>query len=416
LTKVTGIDRRGAKAISVLHVFFYFQPDFTGEGLYFQKLAPLLARLGIRSDVAVAAKRPADSRDFPGIERIHRFVDANTEVRPWGNRPLLLWFLLNAWRYDVVHFHCFVDRLFLLHLIARCFGCRVVQSATLDDGLGMVVDGYRPYRRRFVRRLCRLVHHAVAISPRLFEDSLRVLPRSRTSLIPQGVDCRALAPDPARRASARAAFGFTPSDFVLLFIGGICARKDVGMLIDAMPAVRRTHAAARLMIVGPDLEKDYAESLRRRAASLGEGGVWFTGFLEDPVAAYAAADVFVFASRDEGFGNVLIEAMAAGLPVVARHLPGVTDSFIVDNKNGFLFSNVSDYCAVLDRLIGDARLCGDIGRVARMTAAEHDIDIVAGRYADIYREVVEDACAASVNRHFAGACGERMTGRGPDRQ
>lgn len=327
---------------------------------------------------------------MPGIDTVHRFIDPNTERRPWGNRPLLLWFLFNAWRYDVVHFHCFVDRMFLLHGIARCFGCRVIQSATLDDGLGMVVDGYRPRSRGLVRKFCRLIHHAVAISPRLFADSRTVLPKTRVSLIPQGVNRAALAPDPARRDKARAAFGFKPSDVVLLFIGAICVRKDVGFLIDAMPALRRQSDSIRLMIVGPDLEEEYAASLRPRAAALGEGAVWFTGFLHDPSSAYAVADVFVFASRDEGFGNVLIEAMAAGLPVVSRHLPGVTDSFIVDGENGFLFSDAAGYCAMVERLYRDPDLRGQVGQAARVAAAGYDLDAMARRYAAIYRGEAEE--------------------------
>jgi glycosyltransferase involved in cell wall biosynthesis len=380
------------KVLRALHVFLYFPPDFTGEGIYFAKLAPLLDGLGIRSDVAVAASWPAPTGAIPGVGVVHRFVDGGTKSHPWGNRPLLFWFLLNAWRYDIVHFHCFVDRLFLLHIIARCFGCRVVQSATLDDGLGMAVDGYSARHRGLVRRMCRLIHHVVAISPHLFDDTLRVFPRPRVSLIPQGVQWRRLSPSgPDRRAAARAALGFLPQDMVLLFVGGISGRKDIHLLLDAMPALRHGSGSVRLLVVGPDLDGDYAASVRQRAQSLGEGVVSFAGFMEDPTPAYVAADIFVFASRREGFGNVLIEAMAAGLPVVARRLPGVTDSFIVDGENGLLFSDRETYERHVTRLLDDAALRRRIGGAARTVAAVHDLAGTAQRYSAVYRGATEPA-------------------------
>lgn len=373
-------------AVRVLHVFVYFHPDFSGEGLYLEKLAPLLAAVGIRSDVAVAASTSAPARKpmMPGIDGIHRFA-ARGRTLPLCNWLMVVWFLNHAWRYDVVHFHCFVDRLFLLHMIARMSGCRIVQSATLDDGLGMAVDGYRARGRWLVRRLCRLIHHAVAISPRLFEDSLRILPQRRVSLIPQGV----VRPSPSarlgQRAVARDALGFAADDIVLLFVGGICARKDVAFLLDAMPAALRSDARVRLLVVGPDLDSEYADLVRRRAASFGDGVVRFTGFLEDPSPAYLAADIFVFASRAEGFGNVLIEAMAAGLPVLARRLAGVTDSFIVDGATGFLFSDAATYDEILARLIAEAALRQRIGQAAQAAAADYDMAVIAARYAELYR-------------------------------
>lgn len=373
------------KPLRVLHVYLYFHPDFSGEGLYLEKLAPLLADLGIRSDVAVAASTSAPMRKpvMPGIDDVHRFV-ARGDILPWYNGHLVAWFLTHAWRYDVVHFHCFVDRLFLLHMIARISGCRIVQSATLDDGLGMVVDGYRARGHWLVRRLCRLIHHAVAISPRLFEDSLRVLPQRRVSLIPQGVVRPSLSARLGQRAVVRAALGFAPDDIVLLFVGGICVRKDVAFLLDAMPAAMRRNARVRLLLVGPDLDGEYADLIRRRAASLGDGVVRFTGFLEDPSPAYLAADIFVFASRAEGFGNVLIEAMAAGLPVLARRLTGVTDSFIVHGATGFLFSDAASYDEILARLIAEAALRARIGEAARAATADYDMTAAAARYAEVY--------------------------------
>jgi hypothetical protein len=176
------------KPLRVLHIFRYFRPDFTGEGLYLEKLAPLLDDLNIQADVAVECTRsPAVKRKLAGIGRTSFFGLGSGQVR---RIPAVMtgWFLVNAFRYDVVHFHAFVDRVFLFHLIARLSGCRIVQSATLDDGLGSVLRGYRPIYRPLLLRLCRLIDAAIAISPRLHADTRQVLPPRRTWLIPQGVN------------------------------------------------------------------------------------------------------------------------------------------------------------------------------------------------------------------------------------
>ena len=394
--------------VRVLHVFRYFQPDFTGEGLYFAKLAPHLAALGVQCDVAVAARDSAPTVPPPaGVGAVHRLVDEATQAHAWGNRRLLAWLMANARCYHAVHFHSLVDRLFLPQLLARLSFCRVVQSATLDDGLGMIVDSYKPHGRFFVRRFCRLIDRAVTISPRLYDDSLRVLPRDRVSLIPQGVNRRVFAVAPEVRAAARAAFGLAPDDVVLLFVGGLCERKDVAFLLDAMPAAPAGGKRLRLLVVGPDLERDYARRLRDRAPALGQGTVIFTGYLADPAQAYAAADAFVFASRDEGFGNVLIEAMAAGLPVVARHLPGVTDSFIRDGETGFLFSDAASYDSIVRRLVDDRGLRERVGRAACDASADYDLEAVAARYADVYRGVLETGGVDQPSVPVVGSAADR---------
>ncbi len=373
--------------VRVLHIFRYFRPDFTGEGLYLEKLAAHLQRDGISADVIVErTSSPAHPVDVPAITRTVYFGTGDS--RPRQIYPAMTaWMVANVRKYDVVHFHAQLDRLFAFHLIARLAGRRVVQSSTLDDGLGAIVDSYKPVYRPLLRRLCHLIDRAVGISPRLHCDSLRVLPPDRSLLIPQGVNC---PPDitPDQRRQARARWGFAETDIVLLFVGGLCVRKDVRFLIE-----NRITAAlpgrVRLLIVGPDLEPDYADGLRRSVAALADpSDVVIHGYMADPSTAYAAADAFVFASRDEGFGNVLIEAMAWGLPVVSRRLQGVTDAFIDHGRTGFLFDTEAEYQAIVSALVNDAAARHRIGVTARATVREtFDLSVIAGRYARLYREL-----------------------------
>ena len=93
----------------------------------------------------------------------------------------------------------------------------------------------------------------------------------------------------------------------------------------------------------------------------------------------------VFASHEEGFGTVVIEAMAHGLPVVARRLPGVNDAFVEEGKSGFLFDREEEFHSQITGLIADAEMRRSMGKAGRdFVIANFDIAKVAGRYLAVY--------------------------------
>jgi len=122
-----------------------------------------------------------------------------------------------------------------------------------------------------------------------------------------------------------------------------------------------------------------------------ESCVQFIGYLDrktDLPACYAAADVFVFASRTETQGLVLLEAMAAGLPVVALAEMGTVD--ILGAQRGALVpdDNPALFAQSLTRILHDPDLRRLLGKEGRNYAAEWSEDALAGRLADLYRKVV----------------------------
>ena len=122
---------------------------------------------------------------------------------------------------------------------------------------------------------------------------------------------------------------------VLGSMGRLEPRKGHDLLIRAMPEVCLRVPSARLLIAGHD-PRGYGATLRRIIDRLGlEEKVQLIGFQNDVVSFLNALDVFAFASSSEGFGQVLVEAMAAGKPVVASRIPPLTE-IAVDGDTGLL--------------------------------------------------------------------------------
>ena len=380
----------------VLHVLKLFRPDFTGEGILLERTAPIFDSLApaIRHDLLVVdTSRPASPVEASsGFRKIVYLRRGEAVHSPWYRELLLLWWLVrNIRQYQAIHFHSHVDRYFLAYLLAKLFRKRLILSATLDDSVPNLVASYRRAYRPLSSALMRLFDVYIAICPKLQVESAAMVGPGKVRMIPVGV---AIPSDPGReRRSTRQAWDFTDDDIVLIFVGGICARKDPLFLIEQMPAVRAFCPRAKLVIVGPILEPEHHEKMMTclREHRL-EKAVLFTGEVRDPYPLIAMADIFVFASHLEGFGTAVAEGMAHGLVPVVRHLPGVNDMFVRQNETGFAFTSAEEYLAVLRQLVDNPALRRQIGaaaralilsefdnvRFARRVLETYDVNVLAG--------------------------------------
>jgi UDP-glucose:(heptosyl)LPS alpha-1,3-glucosyltransferase len=203
-----------------------------------------------------------------------------------------------------------------------------------------------------------------------------------TVVIGNGVDVeRFRPPTPEEREDARAALGRTADDRVVLFIGNEFGRKGLPLLLEAMRGLDdRTH----LHVVGgtPDL---VAQASSSAAAAVLEGRLHFEGPHPDPRPWLRAADVLVMPSAYESFGLVVLEALAAGVPVVATPTGCVPD-LVVDEVNGAVVEPTpADLVRGLTSVLGGDR--NALARQARATAEEHSWSRVAQRYLDLLTDV-----------------------------
>lgn len=181
-------------------------------------------------------------------------------------------------------------------------------------------------------RLRPLVLKALSAATRIFavSDSLRRLavrlgvPEERIRTVGNGVDSARF--QPVTRTSARQQIGIPEDARVLITVGGLVERKGFHRVIACLPSLLQEFPTLHYLAVGSaGPEGDYSAALRAQVETLGlTDRVRFLGALapEGVCVALSAADVFVLSTRNEGWANVLLEAMACGLPVVATDVGG----------------------------------------------------------------------------------------------
>lgn len=156
-------------------------------------------------------------------------------------------------------------------------------------------------------------------------------------VVGNGVDSQKFSRMP--KSEARAALGLPPDAPILITVGGLVERKGFHRVIELLPALRRQFPELRYLIVGgASAEGDWRPRLEAQVAQLGlQEAVHFLGAMpsEQLRAPLSAADVFVLATRNEGWANVLLEAMACGLPVVTTNVGGNRE-VVCDEKLGII--------------------------------------------------------------------------------
>lgn len=244
------------------------------------------------------------------------------------------------------------------------------------------------------RALLRRADRVLATSPNYARTSpfLRALPADTLRILPLGIAAPGARPDPA---AARARFGEGPT---LAFVGQLRYYKGLGVLLDALAALRAAGGPRpRLLVVGRGpLEVEW----RARAAAGGvEDQVQWLGNVGDAERdlVLAASDLFVLpaVARSEAFGLVLLEAMAAGLPLVTTEL-GTGTSWVNQHLETGLVVPASDAAALaaaLERLLADAALRRDMGARARQRfEAQFTAERMLADLDRIYEEVL--ACGS----------------------
>ena len=209
-------------------------------------------------------------------------------------------------------------------------------------------------------------------------------------VVSRGVDVDRFHPQ-HRSDALRAGWGVSADELVVACVGRLAAEKNLDLLLTAFEAIGQAGIKARLLLVGDGPLREVLRSRCPQAVLAGQR----TG--TDLAAHYASADLFVFPSLTETFGNVTAEAMASGLPVLAFDYAAAAQ-LIDSGVNGVLAPVADETLFVREavRLAGDRTHRASLGAQARETACQIGWDSVVSRFVGVLSAVSRRAPTASV--------------------
>jgi glycosyltransferase involved in cell wall biosynthesis len=247
-------------------------------------------------------------------------------------------------------------------------------------GIGWLRKPIMAYLRKFHNRtLCTMVP-TEALKRDLEACGLRHL-----MVVARGVDTRQF--NPARRSEAlRASWGVGAQDLVLVCVGRLAPEKNLDTVAAAFDAVLAREPRARLLLVGDGPMRATLQARYPNAIFAGQRSG------DDLAAHYASADLFLFASVTETFGNVTTEAMASGLPVVAYNYAAAAQ-LIQPGENGLLvpFADRTSFIQAAQALAQNPTQRLSMGAAARHTASQWDWDRIVARFEGVLQTVIRQA-------------------------
>ena len=217
-----------------------------------------------------------------------------------------------------------------------------------------------PLLLRYLRKL----HNATALTLVPTEDTRQFLTREgfhHVEIVERGVDTDLFHPG-HRQPTLRQRWGAGPADIVLLHAGRVAAEKNLSLVFQAWDLVRAQHPNTKLVLAGDGPQRAFW-------AAKYPDAIW-TGFLTgvDLAETYASADLMLFPSRTETFGNVLLEGMASSLVTVSYHL-AASRRFVDPGINGFAASQQTDdaFLRQVLRSLRERRRWPQIAEAARLS-------------------------------------------------
>jgi glycosyltransferase involved in cell wall biosynthesis len=209
----------------------------------------------------------------------------------------------------------------------------------------------------------------------------------RVVLWRRGVDSSLFRPNRPGRLDVRRALGWAPEDVVITYVSRIAPEKNVDYLAAALAIVTSERPDVRLLLVGDGPSRP---ALEQRLGSIAH----FAGYLQGAALSdhYAASDIFAFSSLTETFGNVVLEAMASGLPVVALRAGGVGES-VHSGTTGILIDPSeppTSFASALLRLVENPDQRTAMARAAREHALSQSWDAIMGGLRGRYQSVIDE--------------------------
>ena len=318
-----------------------------------------------------------DDVDRLSHPELHRTVDIPRQISPWRDLLAILR-LIRFFReesFDVVHSDTPKAGL-LVAIAAKVGGVPVRLHTWTGQRWAVLPNGpLRSMLRGFDRLIGRLNSHCYADSrsQMAFLVGEGIVSANRISVVGgdsnAGVDLARF--DPGRwtrkqRQDLRARLGIPSGSIVIVFVGRITEDKGIRELLDAFHLLRESDASCDLLLVGPFDQDQGGAATIDESEIRDEPRVHWVGYTDAPEEYLAIADLFCLPSYREGFGTVVIEAAAMGVPAIGTRIVGLVDA-IVDEQTGLLIEPRSseDLARALARCATDSELRQRMAAAAR---------------------------------------------------
>lgn len=337
----------------------------------------------------LAGSVDADEADFAQLRaprmRVERIAGLGRSPLPWDDAAALarITSTLRRLEPDIVHSHKAKAG-----VLGRLAAWMTGVPATVHTYHGHLLHGYfSPLATRAVvdteRVFARFTTRLVAVGARVRDDLLEagVGRPEQYVVVPPGIAAMPIPP----RASARLELQVPQGVPVVAYVGRLAGVKRPERFVDVALELGRTYPDARFLIVGGG---ELLPALRDRARPLGERAM-FLGWRPDVENIYAASDVVVLTSDNEGMPVTLIEAAAAGVPAVTTGV-GSAPEVVVDGLTGFVTDRTTRGLAdAVDRLLADPELRSRMGRAAAARAErEFGADRLAASMQALYEGII----------------------------
>ena len=348
---------------------------------------------GAHEVAIVTADRDGRDRDWPDYRQAlaasgvahHRIDFLSREPNVFGDSVGSLGRLVRRWRPHVVHAHAGVPTAGAVaarawtvapyRLISQCYSWNPSRPSWMDE------RDFEAFARADV----------VVCSARAYEHRLEQggVDRTRLVYLPWGVSQRAFDLAATRQARSETSGKGRDSRGIRIIgcLGRVEPRKGQLELCLTFGRCLRSDPNLRLEIVGPVADPSYAESITRYLAEAGLRKVAsLEGQVDDPLAHLANWSLAISLSSDEGQGLAVLEAMALGVPVIARRAAGIED-YLRHGDTGFLVerSEPDVVAAAVARVLADPVLRNDVaGRARRLVRRHYDWEIMTAELEHVY--------------------------------
>lgn len=338
---------------------------------------------------------PAGAELLSGLDAQLIPLAIGRRITPWRDLLALtqLVILFRREHFDLVH--SITPKAGLLAMLAAWMTSVPVRMHTFT---GQVWSNKHGWRRSTLKMFDKLI---VSFATHVFVDSPSqhdflvsegILAQGQGMVIGHGsicgVDHACFRPDAKMKIIVREQLGISQNATVLLFLGRLNRNKGMLDLAAAFANISRHRPDTVLLLVGT--EEDVSFTRIQKICEASSSQLRRVSFTSNPEHYMVAADIFCLPSYREGFGQVLIEAAASGIPSVASRIYGITDA-VEDGKTGLLFpaGDVAALTKTLLRLIEDQALCQQMGEAARVRSIELFASTkITEKLIDLYRMVL----------------------------